>query len=164
MVKIEQLHKFFINQDVLVDANFYAKGLYPFIESRRSLYMNVFEIFNVKGVALFFKLEFMDSLLTDALIAMFFFLKYLFLQKPYFYPVKVMAGFKKKAYNCMCVLNLKKHLHFVFLMGFLAPISVFLGSSDFKINRRLISNSTCGFSVYNLSFLRFVEIHPIFFR
>lgn len=126
---------------------------------------NTFSQPHVNSIILSIDLKNLDTFDSSRLLASVFILQLLGKQKPYVVRFGLFQTFKEKDYDAFVVLTLTgpKALDFLELFG--QEILPFTSRVDVKVNKKLSKNGVAvKFTVLNLSCIRIVETHSVFFR
>jgi len=126
---------------------------------------NTFLVPKIKGAEVFIELKSLENFDNSRLIAAAFILRLISGQKPYVSRLGLFQTFREKDYDAQVRVDLSLHTLYDFLDLLAHDVLPFLSKADFFSNAILSKEGVVvNFTISDLSFLRVVETHSIFFK
>lgn len=126
---------------------------------------NSFMIPKLIKITVFIVLKSLDNFDSSRLVASTFLLRVLSKQRPYVVRFGLFQSFKERECDMLVQVSLCRLKMYEFLSFLVYEVIPFLPKSDFVISYSSCKSSVVAFfTISNLSFIRFIEMHSAFFR
>jgi len=109
-------------------------------------------------------LKSLDNFDSNRLIASMFILRILSNRKPYVTRFSLFQTFREKDYDASLIVNIRRLQLYKFIDLYSSKVSPFLPKLEIKCNKKLKKGIAAEFTLLDLSFIRVVEVHSVFFK
>ena len=127
-------------------------------------YTNSYSIPKLESVSLSIDLKSLDNFDSNRLIASMFILRILSNRKPYVTRFSLFQTFREKDYDASLIVNIRRLQLYKFIDLYSSKVSPFLPKLEIKCNKKLKKGIAAEFTLLDLSFIRVVEVHSVFFK